>query len=110
MYKGLRPLSYDYVPKPLKWESLENFSQNSSFRRGLILGRLIAKFSSGILFLPVIEEAGGDIMESTDLGSSGGLAEKVFDDRTFNFWRKAPLVSHDKILSPHPKSKILSSL
>jgi hypothetical protein len=78
--------------------------------QGCFLGRFIAKFSSGVSFLPVIEEAGGDIMASTDLGSSGGLAQKLFDDRTFQFWRKAPLVSHDKILSPHPGSKILSSL
>jgi hypothetical protein len=58
----------------------------------------------------MIEEAGGDIMASTDLGSSGGLAQKLFDDRTFKFWRKAPLVSHDKILSSPQGTKILSSL
>jgi hypothetical protein len=37
------------------------------------------------------------------------LAQKLFDDRTFKFWRKAPLVSHDETLSPHRGTKILSS-
>jgi hypothetical protein len=38
------------------------------------------------------------------------LAQKLFDDRTFKFWSKAPLVSHDKILSPQQGIKILPSL
>jgi hypothetical protein len=44
---------------------------------------------SVVLFLPVIEEARGDIMTSTDLGRSGGLAYKLFDDGMFQFRRKA---------------------
>jgi hypothetical protein len=88
----------------------ESFQLFNTIAQGCFLGRFIAKFSSGVLFLPVIEEARGDIMASTDLGSRGGLAQKLFDNRPFQFWRKTPLVSHDKILSPHPGSKILSSL
>ena len=77
---------------------------------GRFLGRFIAEFFWSVLFLPVIEETGRDIMPSTDPGSGGGLAQDLLDNRAFQFWRKALLVSHDKILSPHPGSKILSSL
>ena len=42
---------------------------------GRFLGRFIAEFSSGILFLPVIEETGRDIMPPADLGNCAGLAQ-----------------------------------
>ena len=49
-------------------------------------------------------------MASSDPGGSGSLAQKPLDELTFQLWRKAPLVSYDKILFPLQGTMILSSL
>jgi len=47
------------------------------------LGRFIIEFTSGILVLPVIEKPRGKIVSPGKLGRSGGSAEELFYDFSF---------------------------
>jgi hypothetical protein len=56
-----------------------------SFLQGSLSFAIAAQVCSTILFLPVVEKTGGNLVAPADLSRSANSAEELFNDLAFEF-------------------------